>query len=271
MFPLPLHAWLGFTAAYYHAGTLPKSVIFYTNPLLYLHKTQRILKGNRKCAQNMLSQALPLGYLNDPFPSLPYYSDFPVWSSGTTTLSLPIFPTSCHLTASKVCSPETVPSWFSPIPSFAAGCFSSRKNHTNSHFLYVFTCYDRMAGSKISNDYSSFLPPFSEASFVRDIPVVPTCYFSLVSRSQHPCPTKFLPFIRQFVLSHTTKTRSGVSASQSYRQALKTQYLSLVWFFKHIRLGKLPAPKYLQADRRLSRYPNYWFAPCKLLFSQNSS
>lgn len=88
--------------------------------------------------------------------------------------------------------PETAPSWFSSIPSFLAGCFSSRKNHSNSYFLYVFVCYNRMAGNKISNDHSSFLSPFSEASFVRDIPVVPTSsrYFSPVSRSQHPRPSK---------------------------------------------------------------------------------
>lgn len=159
---------------YYHAGThpekaFPKSVIFYTNSLLlYLDKTQRILKQNTTCAQNMLSQALPLRYLNDPFPSLWYYSDFPVWSS-RTTIPLAHIP---HLSPSDSFQsllpsshPETVPSQFSSIPSFLAGCFSSRKNHSNSSSLSVFTCYNRMAGNKISNDPSSFLSPFSEASF----------------------------------------------------------------------------------------------------------
>lgn len=92
--------------------------------------------------------------------------------------------------------PETVSSWFSSIRSFLASCSSSRNDHSNSYFLYVFTCYNRMAGSKISNDHSSFLSPFSEASFIWDIPVVPTsCYFSPVSRSQSPSPTRFLPLI----------------------------------------------------------------------------
>lgn len=98
---------VGFTAAYYHAGThpekaFPKSVIFYTNTLLlYLVKPKD--SWNSKCAQNVLSQAFPL-ISQWSFSISTVLFQLPSLKLKKHNPSLPIFPIFCHLTASKACS-----------------------------------------------------------------------------------------------------------------------------------------------------------------------
>lgn len=120
-----------------------------------------------KCAQPGFPThiSIILFHLYSTIPTSPFEA------SAAQPLS-PIFPISCHLTASKACSHLLTLKEFPAVlvlfqVSYLASCFSSRKDHSNSYFLYVFTCYNTMAGRKINNNYHSCLHflkyPLSEA------------------------------------------------------------------------------------------------------------
>lgn len=107
--------------------------------------------------------------------------------------------------------PKRVPRRFSSIPRFLASCFS-RKYHCNSYkemCLHITTVW--LGIRLVTIIHHSCLHSLENPCWGHS-----SCshFFLLLFSSLQiptPLPTRFLPFIQQFVLSPTAKTRNGVS------------------------------------------------------------
>lgn len=185
--------------------------------------------------------------LSDPFPLLWHYSDLPVWSSRTTCSPCPY---SQFLTIWQL--PKSAPifsAWNSTSsPSFLAGTFSSRKDRSSFWFmfLYVTTGWLAVRVATIIDCFSLHPTKYPSLGIFWLFPL-------LVTFLPPPDPNSpallFPPFFQHFVLLHIYKGKRqylSIWLQASFNNITINLTMLPSDCFKHIKTGKIPAPKYLR-------------------------